>query len=427
MIKGKKILLFGYGKEGKAAEQFLKHQNGVKIYDDKDKTQISKSERFDLIVRSPGVRPDHELIKKLTAAGTAVTSSTQIFFDLCPCPIIGVTGTKGKGTTSTLIYEMLKAEGNDVYLAGNIGTPALEILPGLNSQNKVVLELSSFQLMDLKKSPHIAVVLMITQEHLDWHTSKEEYTKAKESIVAYQSDSDFAIINHDFETPKSFARLTKAKVLFFSTLAKTNGAYLEDGKIIYQGQIVAGVDDVSLPGKHNLQNVLAAASAAKCQNVKNENIKKVLKTFKGLPHRLQLIREIRGVKFYNDSFSTTPETTIAAIQAFPNSKVLILGGSSKNSDFTSLGKTIVDDKTIKAIMLIGTEAQRLKEAIAAAGAFEGKTLEGAKNMEEIVKSAQAQSSSGDIVILSPACASFDMFKNYQDRGEQFVNEVEKLT
>ncbi len=426
MIKDKKILVFGAGKEGKAAAQLLKGENEIKIYDDNDKTPLGENEHFDLIIRSPGVRPDHQLLKKLIANGAVVTSSTQIFFDLCPCPIIGVTGTKGKGTTSTLIYEMLKTQNQNVILAGNIGTPMLEILPKLNSSSRVVLELSSFQLMDLKKSPHIAVVLMITQEHLDWHTSKEEYVDAKKPIVKFQDENDFAIINQDFENSKALAVGAKAKVLFFSTLVKTNGAYLEGGKIIFGEDAVAGVDDVSLPGKHNLQNVLAAISVAKLENIENENIKKILNSFKGLPHRLQLVRELEGVKYYNDSFSTTPETTIAAIEAFPNPKILILGGSSKNSDFANLAETIVGKKTLKAIVLIGQEAPRLKEAISAAGTFEGKILEGAKNMQEIIKTAQSQSINGDIVILSPACASFDMFKNYHDRGEQFAREVNSL-
>ncbi|MEX2028339.1 MAG: UDP-N-acetylmuramoyl-L-alanine--D-glutamate ligase [Candidatus Curtissbacteria bacterium] len=427
MIKNKKILVYGYGKEGKAAAEFLKDGNEIKIHDDSYGIPIGTDEHFDLIVRSPGVRPDHPLIKKLISKGAMLSSSTQMFFELCPCPVIGVTGTKGKGTTATLIYEMLKREGGDVHLAGNIGTPMLEVLPQLTAQSRVVLELSSFQLMDLKKSPHIAVVLMITQEHLDWHSSKDEYIKAKEPIVACQNEADVAIINQDFETSKSFAARTKAKVLFFSTQTQTNGAYLEGDKIMYGGQVVCATRDVLLPGKHNLQNVLAALSVAKLENVKNENIKKVLSSFKGLIHRLQLVSEVGGVKYYNDSFSTTPETTIAAIEAFRKPKILILGGSSKNSDFTSLGQTIVEDKTIKAIVLVGKEAGKIKEAIAAAGAFAGKILEGASNMPQIVKIAQSQALSGDIVILSPACASFDMFKNYQDRGEQFVNETAKLT
>ncbi|MBI2598979.1 UDP-N-acetylmuramoyl-L-alanine--D-glutamate ligase [Candidatus Curtissbacteria bacterium] len=353
-----------------------------------------------------------------------------IFFDLCPCPIIAVTGTKGKGTTATLIYKMLKTQYKDVFLAGNIGTPALEILPKLKKTSLAILELSSFQLIDLKKSPHIAVVLMVTSEHLDWHRDQSEYKSSKMSIVKFQKKNDFAVVNQDFENSRSFRVKTPAKVLFFSAQKEANGAYLKDNKIIclVDGpETIASINDVLLPGRHNLQNVLAATVVAKLQKVKAENIAKVIKTFKGLVHRLQLVRTIDGVKYYNDSFSTTPETSIAAIRSFPrNPKILILGGSSKNSDFQPLAREIVGDKTVKAIVLIGEEAKRMGDALAKSGPFTGPIMEGAKNMRQVVSAAQKLAKAGDIVLLSPACASFGMFKNYQDRGEQFTQEVNSL-
>lgn len=426
MIRGKKIIVIGFGKEGRAAAKFLGKANQITVYDDKEKTQIGESERFDLIVRSPGVRPGHPLIQKFLAAGATLTSPTQIFFDLAPCPIIGVTGTKGKGTTSTLIFETLKTQYKNVFLAGNIGTPALEILPQLEKDSLVVLELSSFQLMDLSKSPHVAVVLMITREHLDWHQDEEEYLLAKTPIVKYQSPADFAVINFDFPNSKSFAPRTKAKIISFSTEGPAD-LYISGESLMSGEEIVANVSDVLIPGRHNLQNVLAAIAVAGLYKIKNENIKKVLATFKGLDHRLQLIRDVDGVKYYNDSFSTTPETTVAAIGAFAHPKILILGGSSKNSDFANLGKAVVGDKTVKGIVLIGVEGEKIKEAIAEAGKFGGQIAEGAKDMKEIIASAQNMAQSGDIVILTPACASFDMFKNYEDRGRQFASEVNKLT
>ncbi len=425
MIKNKKIIIIGFGKEGAAAAKFLEPTNKITVYDDKEKNRIKRGERFDLIVRSPGVRPDHPLIKKLTKDGTVLTSPTQIFFDLCPCPIIAVTGTKGKGTTSTLIYEMLKTENKNVFLAGNIGTPALEILPKLNKKSLVVLELSSFQLMDLAKSPHIAVVLMITQEHLDWHKNKKEYLLAKMPIVKYQNKNDFAVINWDFPNSRNFADFTQAKVISVSTQGQTDSC-ISDNKLMFKKEIVASVSDVLLPGRHNIQNILAAIAVVKIYKIKNENIKKVLTSFKGLDHRLQLIHAVNGVKYYNDSFSTTPETTIAAIEAFPQPKILILGGSSKNSNFSNLARKIAGDKSIKGIILIGKEAERIKDSIKKAGGFDDKMIEGAKNMQQIAPMAQNLARSGDIVILSPACASFDMFKNYEDRGRQFITEVNKL-
>ncbi len=450
MHKSRKIAIVGFGKEGLSAANFLAQDNLITVFDDRQKreidptlfksvrakhvnfclgTNLPKDLKFDLVVRSPGVRPDHLLIKKLIKNGATLTSQIKIFFDRCPTKIIGVTGTKGKGTTATLIYEMLKCKYTSVFLAGNIGTPALDVLPKLTRKSLVVLELSSFQLFDLTKSPQIAVILMITSEHLDWHKDTKEYQKAKESVVRFQTKDDFAVINQDFEVARSFATKTRAKVFFVSTTDITNGVYVAGDIVISQvdkkrgeKEEIINTQDIFIPGIHNLQNVVAAVAVAKILKVDTHDIRKVLETFPGLPHRLQLVREIAGVKFYNDSFSTTPETTIAAIDTFPDPKILILGGSSKNSDFASLGRKITTDKSVKGLVLIGQERGRIKAAIDAAGTFGGK-IKKAQNMREIVMIARSLAKSGDVIILSPACASFDMFKNYQDRGEQFTKEV----
>lgn len=449
MVTNKKILILGIGLEGISAANFLKKDNVVAIYDDKKELDLDKAslknlgsnpklylsslpkkEKFDLVVRSPGVKPDHPIIKRLVKEGSLLTSPTNIFFDLCPCPVIGVTGTKGKGTTVTLIYEMLKTQSENVYLAGNIGTPALDILPQLNKNSLVVLELSSFQLVDLNKSPHVAVVLMITEEHLDWHLDAIDYREAKKSIVKFQSKNDFAVINKDFPASNQFAKVTIGETFFLSTKIKTNGAYISKSKIVselVQKEIICDTKEILLPGEHNLQNVLAAIVVAKLEGIKSENIKNVLTIFKGLAHRLELVKVVKGVKYYNDSYSTTPETAIAAIEAFPKiPKILILGGSSKKSNFTNLAKKIIKDKSVKKLILIGEEAQRIKSALLRAGKFNGELFENLKNMKEIVSCAFKMANSGDIVILSPACASFNMFKNYEQRGEQFTKEVLNL-
>lgn len=450
MIVGKKVLIFGFGKEGVAAANYLGKNNKIFVFDQKSKNKIEKKYftglkiknarlyfgkdipanlQFDYIVRSPGVRPDNQNFQKLVKKGTVLTSATKIFFDESPAQIIGVTGTKGKGTTSTLIYKMLKTQNKEVFLAGNIGLPALEILPKLSKNSLVVLELSSFQLMDLKESPHIAVVLMVTSEHLDWHTDKDEYNQAKESIVSHQNKNDFAVVNQDFPASFDFSKKTRAKIYFFSTKTKANGLYLENGKIISMingREEICKISEILLPGFHNLQNVLAAITVAKIAKIENKNIAHVLFTFKGLIHRLQLVDQINRVKFYNDSFSTVPETTLAAIESLHQPKILILGGSSKHSDFSALAKKITIDKSIKAIILIGTEALQIQESIEKAGRFTGKLYRQSKNMKEIVAKAASWAQKGDIVILSPACASFDMFKNYEDRGQQFIEEVKKL-
>ena len=450
MIIKKNIAIFGFGSEGVSAANFLGRSNRISIFDDKDKESIDQSafkklkiknakfyfsgkrpkdEKFKMCIRSPGVRPHHPNIEFYKKKGAKLTSPTNIFFENCPAKIIGVTGTKGKGTTSTLIYEIVRKENKNVFLAGNIGTPALEILPKLNKNSIVILELSSFQLTDLKYSPHIAVVLMITSEHLDWHKDQVEYQQAKESIVKFQTSRDFAVINEDFEVSKQLAKLTKAKIYLFSTHDKTNGVFMENGEIIsniYGREELINTNKILLAGEHNLQNVCAAALVSKILNISNQSISNVLLTFKGLKHRLQLVKEVKGVKYYNDSYSTIPETTIAAIEALTGPKILILGGSSKKSDFAVLSKEIVSDKKIKALILIGKEAQRIKKSLQAAGGFQGKLIENLSNMKDIVKTADNIAQKGDSVILSPACASFDMFANYEDRGQQFTGIVLKI-
>jgi len=451
MYTNKKIGILGLGREGIASAKFFQNKNEIILFEDKKRQDLPvevltkidrlKSEiyfggnfpnnlKLDYLIRSPGVRPDHSFLLDKAKKGTKTTSITNIFFEACPCPVIGVTGTKGKGTTSTLICEFLKNQGVTVYLAGNIGLPAIEILPKLDKESIVVLELSSFQLMDLNKSPHIAVILMVTSEHLDWHMSDDEYLLAKQSIVSYQTADDFKIINADFPNSLKIAGKGKGKPVYFSSHKKTEGVFLEEGKIISKisgvAENIIKTEKILLPGSHNLQNVMAATAVAKIYNVENINIEKVLTSFKGLKYRLQLVGEKNKIRFFNDSFSTTPETTIAAIESFPSPKILILGGSSKNSDFSSLGEKIAKDKSIKALILIGQEGERLERAIKKAGKFEGRLAKGLKTMSEIVGKAWKLAKTGDVVILSPACASFGLFKNYEDRGEQFTREVAKI-
>jgi len=451
MNSKKRIAIFGFGKEGISAANYLGENNEISIIDDKNKNEIDakifnklkvnninyflgndfpKKEKFDLLIRSPGFHPQHPKISKLIKRGVPITSPTNIFFEKSPAKnIIGVTGTKGKGTTSSLIYDILKSENNNVFLAGNIGNPALEILPKLNNKSVVILELSSFQLIDFIHSPHIAVVLMITSEHLDWHKDINEYLNAKKSIVKFQNRHDFALINQDFEKSKQLSSLTRAKTLFFSTNQKTNGVYVENDQIkssaIRQEDII-NTSNILLPGFHNLQNICAAVLVALIIGVKKENIISSICSFKGLKHRLQLIKAVNGVKYYNDSYSTTPETTVAAIEAFKNPKILILGGSSKKSDFSILVNKISSDKTIKALLLIGQEAKRIKDSIESTNMFHGEIFENLDNMQSIVKAASEIAKDKDIVILSPACASFGMFTNYEDRGDQFIKAVESM-
>jgi UDP-N-acetylmuramoylalanine--D-glutamate ligase len=326
---------------------------------------------------------------------------------------------------------MLRKQGFDAYLGGNIGLPPFEFLDKLNPQSKVVLELSSFQLMDLKKSPHIAVMLMITSEHLDWHGSVEEYIDAKRNLVRGQNEKDIAIVNRDYPVANECDTHTNGKVFQISREQEVidEGCFVRNGKVILRikGQEIEIIDtkEILLPGKHNWENVCAATMAAYLAKVSAENIASILKTFKGLEHRLELIATINGVRYYDDSFSTTPETAIAAIQAFKEPEILILGGSSKKSDFKELGEVIAKTKNIEAIIGIGVEWERIKAQISSSDS-PIPVIEGAKDMQAIVAAAHKLAAPGDVILLTPACASFDMFKNYKDRGEQFKEEVSKL-
>ena len=426
-FKNKKIAVIGEGIEGISSAKYLKSKGAkVTILDQKQGSNyLDNLEDYDLVVRSPGIKI--EMLEKYVSRDK-ITSQTKTFFDICPCPIIGVTGTKGKGTTSTLIYEMLKKDRKDAYLGGNIGNTPFDFFEHLKSSSVVVLELSSFQLLDLHKSPHIAVILMITSEHLDYHPNVLEYISAKRNIIKFQKATDFAIINRDYPASNESDVDALGKVFYVSREREVdNGCFARDGKIVIRTKDreipVFETKDLLLRGKHNYENVCAAVMAAYLAGVSIKNIQEVLADFAGLPHRLELVGVVNGAEYFNDSFSTTPETAIAAIEAFKEPEILILGGSSKNSNFQELGEVISKKGNIKAIIGIGVEWVRIKPFIKSKNII---LIEGAKDMHTIVLAASKIAVSGDVVLLSPACASFDMFKNYKDRGEQFKEEVSRL-
>ena len=442
----KKIAIAGFGREGRSVLKFLKSSpefrgSEIWVLDEKHilkipngirshfgKNYLSGLSAFDIVFRTPGIPYDLPQIRAAIKKGTEISSSTKLFFEKCHGKIIGVTGTKGKGTTSTLIYRMLKEGGEHAFLAGNIGTPALDMLPKINKRSWVVLELSSFQLMDLKRSPHIAVALMVTSEHLDWHKNVGEYVSAKAKIVRFQSPDDFAVLSADHPRSMSYARMTKANVFTFSRRKNTaKGTWVENGHFWFSDgrkkEKIAATGDLHIPGEHNWENACAAITAAKIAGVENANIARAISRFEGLEHRLEFVREVRGVRYYNDSYATTPETAEVAIDAFAEPKILILGGSHKGSDFRHLGKTISRSRSIKAIIGIGAEWPRIEAHIRNKKI---KIVEGCKNMNSIVRAARAIARPGDAVLLSPACASFGMFKNYTERGLQFKALVRKL-
>ncbi|MBU2051921.1 UDP-N-acetylmuramoyl-L-alanine--D-glutamate ligase [Patescibacteria group bacterium] len=402
----KNIAVLGSGKEGRDVCGWLKTNSRgcrIKVF---DKIKAVDLAGFDIVFRSPGFYRYSPMIVKAETAGAIISSATKLFFDQCPAKIIAVTGTKGKGTTTSLIYQILQNDGQSAYIAGNIGKPMLSLLPRLKGGDWVCLELSSFQLQDLTKSPHIAVVLNITSDHLDVHKSTKEYRGAKTSILKYQHPSDHAVLNVDYPVTKKMAVLTPARIHWFS------------GR-----RVNLDVTRIKLRGEHNRENIASAMAAAGLAGVAKENMTEAVYQFKGLEHRLELVRKVNAITFYNDSFSTTPETAIAAIKSFFEPMTIILGGSEKGSDYRRLGRVIVASKNVRNLILIGKTAGKIKAAVSG---FSGAIITGLTTMKAVVTIAGKISLPGSVVVLTPACASFDMFTDYQDRGNQFKLWVKKL-
>ncbi len=370
---------------------------------------------YDLVVRTAGLHPS-----KLPA-GAPVTTNLNLFFEHCPSTnIIGITGTKGKGTTSTLVATMLRADGRTVHLGGNIGVAPLAMLSDIQPDDWVVLELSNFQLIDCKYSPALACCLMIASEHMDWHPGLEEYVSAKQNLFRWQTPDDRAVYYADNELSQKVVSVSPGQKIPYW---QAPGAYVDNDQIVIDGQTICRTDEVKLVGWHNQQNVCAALTTVwqVCQNV--PALHEAISTFSGLEHRIEFVREINGVSFYNDSFGTTPETAQVAIEAFAQPKVLILGGSDKGADYTALAQTIAK-ADMRRVLLIGEQAGRLQAALDAAGFTNYEP--GGTSMPEIVAKAAQVAQDRDIVLLSTACASFDMFKNYKDRGLQFKAAVQQL-
>ncbi|MBD3330480.1 UDP-N-acetylmuramoyl-L-alanine--D-glutamate ligase [Candidatus Peregrinibacteria bacterium] len=448
------IAILGFGVEGRAMFNYLMaHEYGNiticdKNVDLKDKMPEGVSVRlgedylndlddFDVIIRSPGIKYFDPHIQAAVQAGKEVTSTTAIFFDQCPCPIIGITGTKGKGTTSMLTYLMLKEADKDVHLGGNIGTPAIGFLDDLNKDSLVVFELSSFQLQDMKKSPKYAVLLNTTSDHLDYHADTGEYLTAKESILANQAKDSIAVLNKDYDYANHYKPLVKGRNLWVSVEEKVkNGAYSDEENIYFveddNATQIAKINEVKLIGSHNLENILPAVAIAGTIGVDKKDIERIIKTFDGLPHRLQFIKEVKGVKFYNDSIATSPDPSMAAVDSFEAPLTLIAGGYDKGADYNEWALKILTKKNLRTVVLIGDLAEKMESAISQAeeklGEAEGSPTKVLKRntFEEAILDAFAETPENGVIILSPAAASFDMFKNYKDRGEQFADIVGKL-
>jgi UDP-N-acetylmuramoylalanine--D-glutamate ligase len=368
---------------------------------------------FDLIIRTAGLSP-----YKIHTNGK-VWSATNEFLEKCPAIVIGVTGTKGKGTTASLIASIFEAAGKKVWLVGNIGISAIGVLPQIMPEDIVVFEMSSFQLWDVKRSPHTAVVLQIEPDHLNVHRDMNDYVQAKANIRKFQAPGEKCVYHPTNAYSRQIALSIGAEGAIKYDSPDDGGVYVDDGNFCQGEQIICSTDVLQLIGRHNIENACAAITVAKLYDISSDSIEQGLREFKGLPHRLELIRTLDGVDYYNDSFSSAPSATVAAIKSFTQGEVLIIGGVDKKADFTELTQTIVEHSNVKEILVIGTIKNELSEIFRKGGVTAHISVLEAKTMAEIVHIAKEKAVSGDVVILSPGCASFDMFKSFYDRGDQF--------
>jgi UDP-N-acetylmuramoylalanine--D-glutamate ligase len=428
------VAILGFGIEGQSAYQYFHAQgahitvcdknNGLELPTGVD-SQLGEGylqglSRFDIILRTASINPSTILAANAGVEGK-ITTVINEFMRVCPTKnIIGVTGTKGKGTTSTLITKILEAAGHQVVLAGNIGVSPLDSLGQITSDTWVVLELSSFQLIDLKKSPHIAVCLMIAPEHLNWHVDLDDYVQAKAQLFAHQTDQDVAIYYADNEYSYDIANASPgAKITYFAP----PGAYVHDDAIVIDEKVICKTSDLRLLGRHNWQNVCAAVTAV-WQATKNiDAMRQVLTSFSGLEHRLEFVREVDGIRYYDDSFATTPEAAVVALAVFKEPKVVILGGSDKGVPFDTLARA-VKDSDVRHAVLTGAVAPKLQAALEKVGFSD--YSDGGITMASMVAEARKHAQSGDVVLLSTGCASFGLFHDYKERGNQFKSTVNAL-
>ena len=391
---------------------------------------LAKLNGFDLIFRSPSCMPTRKELKQAEDSGAIVTSEIEMLMEIAPCKIVGITGSDGKTTTSTLIYEILKEAGYNVYLGGNIGTPLFTKLNDILPEDIIVLELSSFQLMNMTVSPDIAVITNITPNHLNLHSSYEEYIEAKKNIFRSQDENGILVLNYDNEITRECKQDANGKVVYFSSKEKLDNGIIVDNDIIKECEDklrkhIVNTKDINLKGMHNYENICAAYAATKTL-VDTETALKAIKEFKGVEHRLEFIKEINGVKWYNDSIGTSPTRTIAGLNSFEEDIILIAGGYDKNLDYEPLAKPIVDK--VNGLILIGQTAEKIYEVVNKKLQEENKDLDIyiCDEFSQTVQIANKIAKPGQIVLFSPASASFDMFENYAQRGKKFKELVNSI-
>ena len=438
MIENKNILIMGFGVTGKTALKFLKEfPCKIYVYDsNQDLHKLNVEEDFiifkeedlddiDLIVKSPGIYPFHELLEKAREKNIEIISDIELSYrNLKTENIIAVTGTNGKTTTTTILGDILRRVAK-TYVVGNIGRGILEITKEASDDDYVVIEASSFQLEDtIKFKPHIGVLTYVTSDHLDWHKTRQNYVDAKFKIFKNQDENDFAILNYEDKDLAEEYKLKAEKYYFSMEKIGDKGAYVDNGKIYFNnGEVteeVLDIKDIKIPGDHNVRNIMAAIIACKLLNIDLDLIKKSILSFTGVEHRIEFVREVDGVKYYNDSKGTNPDSTEVAVAAMDGDVVLIAGGYDKGADFDNLIEKSKDK--IKTAILFGETAEKISNSCKKSGVEFYIT----EDLKKAVELARKLSSSGDDVLLSPACASWDMYKSYEIRGQHFKDLVKEL-
>ena len=440
-LKGKRIAVFGLGVSNRPLVRLLLEFGCDVIGCDKTPREnleeevlrleqqgckLSVGEHYldnleaDIVFRTPGMHPGIPALENLRAKGAEVTSEMEVFFEVCPCTILAITGSDGKTTTTTLVSEILKAAGKKVWVGGNIGTPLLPRVREMQESDCCVVELSSFQLMDMKRSPHIAVVTNLAPNHLDVHKDMQEYVDAKKNIFNFQNADDILVINGDNAITAPFVNAGTTKA--FSYQGKDAEVKLEGDIITRRGVAVLDKKDILLPGEHNVENYMAAIAAVEGL-VEDEVIRQVAKTFGGVEHRIELVRVKDGVRFYNDSIASSPSRTIAGLRSFPEKVILIAGGYDKHIPYDVLGPEICAH--VKKLVLCGATAPQIRAAVEACEDQKPEMVDCGK-FESAVKAAAAAAESGDVVLMSPASASFDEFKNFMVRGNFFKKLIMEL-
>ncbi|MDD6262254.1 MAG: UDP-N-acetylmuramoyl-L-alanine--D-glutamate ligase [Clostridiales bacterium] len=449
--KGRKVAVVGMGISNLPLTELLTEFGAVvSVYDKKSPKELGeraealekKGVRFvfgedylenieeKLIFRTPGLLPTAPALVRAAESGAVITSEMELFYELCPAKLIGITGSDGKTTTSTLIAEMLKAEGYRVWLGGNIGTPLLNLIPQMSESDICVTELSSFQLMDMKRSPDIAVVTNLAPNHLDKHSSMEEYARAKTNIFRHQSEKGILVTNADCGATAELAREASGELRLFSRRErKENGIFLSDGEIVSsignKEKTLFSISEIKIPGMHNVENYMTACAAV-YDLCGTDAMRKVAREFGGVENRLEFVRELRGVKYYNSSIDSSPSRTTAALGVFGEKVIIIVGGSDKHISFDSLGDTLC--QKAKAVILAGQTGEKIARAVRNSRFFETEApaIVDAGSVVSAVGEAAKLAGEGDVVLLSPACASFDAFKNFEERGKVFKKAVLSL-